>query len=215
MRIAILATLLLSAGELALMAQAEPALEREGDTLILLGLPGVLDDPQISSQLPRGLTTTFTFRVDLLDQSGSDREGGARIEIRYELWDEVYKVGVIGIDGRPGSHDFPSPESLRLWWSDLRLPVLDVGNLSASLGGRARVTLQIIPFSRAEATDTQRWFAESVRRAELAKAGTSAAISDQSSDAGGVLDLLLATSIRRRPLTSYRWLIDLPSGPAP
>ncbi len=196
------------------IAQGPPRLESSGGAwLELVGLPAVLDVEQVASQLLKGLTTTFVFRVEIPGLR-SKSVGGARVEIRYELWDEIFEIDEIGADGRPERHKVDSEEGLRAWWGSLRLTILD-RSLTGAGTGRARVVLEVIPFSRAEEADTQRWFSESVHRAELGKAGTSAPITEKKGSGGGVLDMLIATSIRRRPLMTFRWDVDLPGAASP
>ncbi len=136
----------------------------------LSDLPAILEDEKVAPELTKGLTTTFLFRVEALDGRGARSVGGARVEVRYELWDEVFHLLILGTDGRPRRGQVDSMEALNSWWGSLRLPVLSGNGSYSEAGRRLRVSLDVVPFSRAEESDTQRWFAESVRRAEVGAA---------------------------------------------
>ncbi len=55
----------------------------------------VLDDDEVRLQLKSGLTTTFAA----VAINGGGIRTGARIEVRYDLWDEKYLVRRIELDG--------------------------------------------------------------------------------------------------------------------
>src|SRR5947199_91082 len=78
------AALLLFAASTALAQQRRPSLTVSGDR-VLAALPdAVLKDSHVKSRLESALTTTFILKTSL--------GGVSRIEIRYDLWDEVYRV---------------------------------------------------------------------------------------------------------------------------
>ncbi|MEM9554281.1 MAG: hypothetical protein AAGC60_08480 [Acidobacteriota bacterium] len=196
---------------LALAAEPPPPrLVVDARGISLAGLPRVLDDPEIRRQLDSGLTTTFSVRV--LGRSGAlTVEGGGRVEVRYEPWDEIYELAAIGVDLRPVRATLDSFEALRARWNELRLYVAPA-SMAASWrrsGVRLRVDLEVIPFSRQEQEEAQRWFSKSLDGADAAGSAEEAgAASEERSEAlGEVLDLLLATSIQRRPLVAWRWTV--------
>lgn len=203
-------------GSSTLRAQA-PSIEiDEAGRWVLTRLPPVLDREEVAPQLTRGLTTTFVFVVDLVGVRDDDQAGGARIEIRYELWDELFDVVAMGVDGRPMRAEIASMEELREWWGEVRIAVVDRAPTTVEERVRARVRLDIVPFSQSEQVDTQRWFAKSVSSAELARSeGLSTAVDGSEDQTGGVLSVLIATSIRRRPMTSLRWTVTPSSSPPP
>jgi len=187
-----------------------------GGDVHLSDLPPILGDEKVAPELTKGLTTTFLFRVEALNGRAGRGTGGARVEVRYELWDEVFHILILATDGRPRREQVDSMEALHSWWGALRLPVLSADGSGSAVGRRMRVSLDVVPFSRAEESDTQRWFAESVRRAEVGTADSSAGIGESESlDDAGVFELLIATSIRRRPLISYDWTLDMPIAGSP
>jgi hypothetical protein len=210
-------TVLRVAGLLMLAAvavDAQPELELEGGRVVLGDLPPVLADDEVTRQLTTGLTATLAFRVEV-----AGIVGGCRIEIRYELWDEVFHVTTLEIDRPPASTTLASREALEEWWSRLRLAVVDPTVLDAASRPPpqvARVILEVVPFSHSEQLDTQRWFEESVQRAEQGKnEGISRSTEGGEESLGRVFSVLIATSIRRRAVTSYRWDVAWPGGDRP
>jgi len=200
----------------ALELGATPRLEVEpGDKLILTALPLILSDAQVRPHLTTGLTTTFAFRVTVLT-GGGKLVGGSQVEIRYEPWDEIYHVAVMGIDGRIERHTVASFGDLSEWWKTLRLGVLDARHADWSAASEARITVAVVPFSQAEGDDTRRWFSESLERASRSSAEEIArSAEDGPEPLGRALNLLIATSIRRRALLSYRWTVAVPVEPSP
>lgn len=195
----------------------EPVIERDVEPwLVLTGLPPVLSAEEVAPHLTKGLTTTFVFVVDLLGVARGKQAGGARVEIRYELWDEVFHTTTIDISGQIVREVVASRVDLLAWWESRRLKVVGLESVESPTGSQARVRLDVVPFSRSEERDTQDWFAESVSAAELARnEGVSASVDGNDRARGGVFSVLIATSIRRRPLTSYRWTIELPRERSP
>lgn len=201
----------------ALSAQA-PRLEvdsphpRGADRWVLAQLPSILDDDEMRQQLDTGLTTSLVFRLTWRDRQGQKVEGGARAQIRYELWDELYQVAVLDGAGQLKRYQLPSPEALSTWWSDLRLVLLVPSAATAaevrnnSSRGTARITLDVVPFSRSEQQDTQRWFSESLEQAGRGNTEEVAtSMDEQPEKLSRVLGLLMATSIQRRAIMSFRW----------
>ncbi len=182
-----------------------------GRRLVLAALPPIVDEAEVREHLTTGLTTGFLFRVSVRDPAGGRPGGGARIEIRYELWDEVYHVAAVGIDGAVERRTVASTEELRAWWSSLRLLVLEAPPGLLGRARQAKVQLDVVPFSQTERDDTQRWFSDS-----LDKAGRSSteelgqSYDEQPEVLSRAFNLLMATSIGSRALTSYRWSVALP-----
>lgn len=180
--------------------------------VVLSGLPPILADDEVRAQLETGLTTTLLFHLEPRDR---DAPTGARVEIRYELWDEVFHVAAVTADGRLERSVLASFEDLGEWWSRLKLVVVAPGT-SWRAGRRARVVLDVVPFSQAERDDTERWFSEVI----AAAAGSGREEVDRSPDdreesLGSVLSVLIATSIQRRALTTYQWAVQLPEEGSP
>lgn len=209
MRRAVLATFLLLGWMLAarldaVSAGAGPSLERSpGNGVVLTRLPSVLSHEEIRGHLGTGLTTTLAFEVRV---PGSKARGGARIDVRYELWDEVWLVTRADTSGRTQRASFPSFERLEAWWRDLRLEVLR----ASGSDDLAEVRLRVIPFSQSEQLDAQRWFSRSLAEQPSGSAGAVSGILEEPS--GDLFNLLLATSIRRPALLEFEWKVKLPGG---
>jgi hypothetical protein len=185
-------------------AASAPALERApGNAIVLARLPPVLRQEQVRRHLGTGLTTTLAFEVRVL--GGGKMRGGARVDVRYELWDEVWLVTRADTSGRAQRATFPSFEQLEAWWRDLRLEVLP----ARTPPGQAELRLRIVPFSQSEQLDAQRWFSRSL--AEERPAGSAGAVSGILEESSGDLfNLLLATSIGRPALLEFEWKLALP-----
>jgi hypothetical protein len=182
--------------------------------LFLTELPEILGDDEVREHLGTGLTTTFVLRVTARDRTGERITGGARVEARYELWDEVYHLTALGVDGRLHRHTATSFEELEAWWRELRLAVLEPPAAGLVGAPPPRLTLEVVPFSQAELDDTERWFTDSLDRAGRSSAEEVAQSAEDRPDRlGRLFNLLMATSIQRRSVRSYHF--DLPVPPAP
>jgi hypothetical protein len=189
-----------------LAAVGGPALERSAEGVALTKLPPLLRNGEVRRQLGTGLTTTLAFEVRL---GGGKARGGARIDIRYELWDEIWLVTRADTLGRTQRARFPSFEQLESWWSDLRLEVLP----PRTPPGPAEVRLRVIPFSQSEQLDAQRWFSRSLAAEPTDSAGAVSGLLEEPS--GDLFNLLLATSIGRPALQEYEWKLAVPTIPMP
>lgn len=179
--------------------------------IVLSGLPPLLADDEVRTQLTTGLTTTFLFRIE---PKVPDVPTGARVEVRYELWDEVFHVAVLTADGQLERIVVPSFEELGTWWSQLDLLVM--GLEARPEGHRLRMVLDVVPFSQAERDDTERWFSEVIgAAARSGREEVDRSPDDREESLGSVLSVLIATSIQRRALTSYHWTLDLPGDRSP
>lgn len=190
-----------------------PALERAADgRLRLAALPPVLDRPAVREQLASGLTTSFVLE---LREPGllAATVGAARVDVRYELWDEVYLITAAGADGARRHLRFADLPALAAWW---RRPGLVLAPEIA--GGRQplRLRLRVIPFSASEQRDAQAWLTESLAEP---RGGAAERTDDAAEEAGRPLDqlfrVLLATSIARGTLIEEEWEVALPAARSP
>lgn len=210
------ASAFLAAGAVAAAEGPSFAVGRDG-VLMVSGLPDILSRPEVRPHLSTGLTTTFALRVTATDETGTKTRGGGRIDVRWEPWDEVFLTAALGADGRARRESLPSLSRLVAWWQGLEIPAAT----GLAPGGRweVRVEVSVIPFSASEQRDTQRWFSDSLGQAPPppgANQQEQPATPRQAPANGGVLDLLIATSIKRHSLISFNWTA-LPrprSGPA-
>jgi hypothetical protein len=195
-------------GAATLRAAERPSftVSRDG-ALTVSGLPDILSRPEVRPHLSTGLTTTFALRVTATDETGKKVKGGGRIDVRWEPWDEVFLTAAIGVDGHARHESVPSLDRLAAWWHGLE--VLTAAGLAP--GGRwdVRVEVSVIPFSASEQRNTQRWFSDSLGQKPGPAPGTSPGADQgaavQQANPNGVLDLLIATSIKRRTLAQYVW----------
>lgn len=180
--------------------------------LVLSRLPPVLGQGEIRRQLETGLTTTLAFEIRI---AGSRTPGAARLDVRYEPWDEVFHLRQIEASGKVVHTRLPSFAKLAEHWGKLELAVLETRKLGPR-PGKAEVRLKVIPFSRAEQLETQRWMSRPPTDREPGSAGAlSGALDEPATPIGQVLDLLLATSIERGALTELSWKVDISGLGAP
>jgi hypothetical protein len=195
-------------GLLSLAALAEAAdapglrLSKEG-SLLLLPPPALLGGAEVKPRLTSGLTTTVSFEVTLRDAAGHSAKGGARVDVRYELWDEVFLVRGFGSDGRRFEASLPNFDRLAAWWRELEVPVVAARGVDPRGPWKVKVAARVIPFSQSEQRDAQRWLSDSVRHP--GPANESGGAPDPNASGTGVLDLLVGTSIQRRALVGYDW----------
>jgi hypothetical protein len=193
----------LGAGTLRAAERPSFAVSRDG-ALTVSSLPDILSRPEVRPHLSTGLTTTFALRVTATDETGRKVRGGGRIDVRWEPWDAVFLTAAIGADGHARRESVPSLDRLAAWWHGLE--ILAAAGLAPGGRWEVRVEVSVIPFSASEQRNTQRWFSDSLGQ----KPGTSAPATSQGTVApqanpNGVLDLLIATSIKRRSLAQYVW----------
>ena len=157
--------------------------------------PAVLLKREVRKQLDSGLTTAF---VVSMRGSGALR-GGVRVEVRYMLWDEHYAVTTLEGDGRSKTLTLASYDKLVAWWdtAPLRLTAHQ-----ATADRNVRVTLEVLPFSAREEADTKRWLAESLGNSRTRQG-------EARSTSGPILDVIIGTSIQRRPILEYRWAVPV------
>lgn len=213
----LLPTLLLTLIWGAVLEAAEtPRIELDQDRrLVLTSLPPILAEEGVKEHLTTGLTTSIYFRPDgksLGAGAKSTPLGGARVDVRYDLWDEVFHTTAAGHGERIQRTEASSFTDLLAWWQDLRLVLLEGDRLEQPWPRRLKITADVVPFSAAEQDDARRWLSESIeegRRSGTAEVGRSG---DPSTETlSRTFDLLLATSIRRRALASFPWTVTLPS----
>jgi hypothetical protein len=157
-----------------------PALTAAGDRVLVALPPSILKQKEVRARLESALTTTFLVKT---------KDANARIEIRYDLWDEVYRVKRIDAAGR-AAQQIVNAAQLEAWW---RTPV-DIGRAPAA--GPLDLELVVLPFSAADESDARQW---------LSKSGGAR---DPSIETRSVVDALIGTTLNARPIVSYRWTLE-------
>jgi hypothetical protein len=187
-----------------------PRLAIDGEQRLVVGrLTAILGEEAVARQLESGLTTTFVFRVEVAGKV----LGGARVDVRYDLWDEVFEVVVVGADGRGERLALFGRGALETWWSELELVVAGRGSLTALRSREFVLALEVVPFSASEQDDAQRWF---VRSFGESATRTGRQVTDAAERRGDplekVLGVLMATSIRGSALYTARWVVTVTGG---
>jgi hypothetical protein len=204
-------TLLLLLAPARLAALQAPALEPLREGLALTRLPPILAEEEVRRQLGTGLTTSFVFEATAKGAASGKTRGAARVDVRYELWDEVYIVTRIDATGRAARTTLPTFERLAQWWREARLVVFRPA--AAAAARSVSIRLRVIPFSQAEQLDAQRWFSQALSAEKSGSAGAvSEGVEDQPESFSQVINLLLATSISRSALLEYQWTLPLAQG---
>jgi len=169
-------------------AQPRPAFIANSGRVVAVVLPAsLLGDREIQKQLESGLTTTFTL---IAHQRDSDRRGAARLEIRFDLWDEVWIVRRIEVDGKEDRQQLRSRDALEKWWtSPIRIFAATADRVTL------QVTLAVLPFSASEEEDTRQWISKS---GGIADGGNSP-----------LLAALIGTTLSAKPIRSFRWQAEI------
>jgi hypothetical protein len=167
---------------------------------IAVTLPrAVLLRGDVRKQLESGLTTAFVLSM----RAGAVR-GAARIEVRYLLWDERYAITTVEADGREQQVILPSYAELVEWWTATAhrvAPERSVTQRSEPLV----LTLAMLPFSAREEAETRRWLSRAL-------GGPGSRQRQRETTAVRMLDAIIGTSIRRRPILEYRWTVSPENG---
>jgi len=180
-----------------------------GQRLVAGRLAAVLAEEAVARQLESGLTTTFVFRVEVTGRV----LGGARVDVRYDLWDEAFEVVTVGADGRGERVTLAGRAALATWWSSLELVVAERGAVGAPAPRELVLALEVVPFSASEQDDAQRWF---VRSFGATATSDGPQVTDPAERRGDslekVLGVLMATSIRSSALYTTRWAVAVTKG---
>ena len=187
-------------------AATPPAAQLRGETLSVTLPGGLLSERDVRKQLNSGLTTTFVV-VATLDDA---RTSGARVDVRFEPWDEVYFVTLRRLGAQPQQQRAASFAQLETWWREASLPLfIGAGGVKS-----VQVAVDVLPFSIEEQEETQRWLTRALGEARQPSppppsTPTTQAPNPRASASGSVLDLLIGTSIQRRPIFRRRWQLQV------
>ncbi len=161
-------------------------LSNAGD--LAIGFPAELfKEKKIETQLQSGLTTTML--VTVVGQNGRKVRGGARVDIRFEPWDEIYHISIFHYNGDKEILVLQSHKVLMDLLTGRRIRIA-----SSQAAARLLVTLQVLPFSKTEQVDTQKWFSKT--------------LASNQQGSGYMLDLIFAASIKRKTSRKFQWTVD-------
>lgn len=180
-----------------LLAAAAPQpsalLTRSGTVAVTLPAD-LLRTAELKEQLTSGLTTVF-----IITGSAGGSTAAARIEVRYQLWEEKYLVNVIDAAGAERKLTLDSEPALSNWWkSDPQLVLPPPKRRDGPLDVDVKLTM--LPFSAQEQSDTRRWLARTLSEGDRG-GGNSA------EKAAEVLRIIVQTSIQRKPLLVRTWSV--------
>ncbi len=175
---------------------AEPPVANWRDGWIEVALPGsMLDEARVHRRVTSGLTATFIL---IGKQRGAD-SGAARFAIRFEPWDEVFILSLVHADGERSTTQLGSLEAIRQYFDSSPVRLLR----SAADETEVDVEVRLVPFSSEEAAEARDWFLESIGSTPKGEANGGASSVD------GIVDVLIATSIRVRPEAIWKWRVTV------
>lgn len=211
--LASLAVGLVAAGPVAARDNARreaPRLEWRGDRLVVSRLPDPTTDETALEHLESGLTTTLVVRASVRGAGGENRRAEGYLAVRWDLWDEVFEVATRGLVGS-GRRQLAGRRALARWWRDL---TFELPSAAGSRPQGVRLEIELLPFSRAEQEDARRWVSDALRQeGEGADRAAQGAAADGPEPLANVLNLLMATSVRRDPVARWRWRLAVPAPP--
>lgn len=203
--VALLICLLIGLGAGGSMPRPKATVARNGTLTITLPT-ALLQSREIRQQLTSGLTTVFVLTVTA-SGDGTTAKGGARIDVRLDLWEEKYLVTVLDPSGQERKLTFAGDAELARWWSENPISVTTPRKFGPRPGQRpakhvdVEVKLKMLPFSSQEQSDTQRWLSRTLSADRMPSGEFTPAQSAQ------ILRIIVETSVRRRPLLEYHWSI--------
>jgi hypothetical protein len=155
----------------------------------------MLAQAEVKRQLGSGLTTIFVLVVRTGDESV---KGAGRVEVRYDLWDELYLIRKIDFDGRSEALRV-ARAALEGWWRKSQLRVA----AAARPGTPLRIDVTVLPFSAAEEEDARSWLAKSGGVGADARGARSQSL----------VDLLIGTTVQARPIVAFHWTVAAGGAP--
>lgn len=185
----------------AISQQTIPRATLNGTAIEVTFPPNIFRNEQLTKSLTSGLTTTILIFGD--DPSGRM----VRIEIRDDLWDELFRVNVFDVAMKQEQLTFPTIARLREWLETTRFHVADVHD--THVAAMMRIEVDVVPFSATEQAEAQRWLLHSIRDAEAQSPGAGGSRTT-SSDSGSAFDRLIAGSVKPKAVLSWHWKIPVP-----
>lgn len=193
-----------------LVAEKPPVVRIRSERLEIRGLPAVVAIPAVKRHLDTGLTTTLALDAELQTGRREKLAGKARVEVRYDLWDETYLLSVSDALGARRTSTV-SGAGLAEWWRALVLIPLAGVQVGPGEDRLVTLTLVVIPFSEVDQEDARQWFLRSLAGDAGGKAervGVSSGGQGESGR-GDLASVLVAASIGRRSLLTFSWTVPL------
>lgn len=185
----------------------EPPLVNDTDGWCRVALPlDLLEDASVRKKLYSGLTTTFELESRF---SQAEEPHYAVLQVRYEIWEEVFVISRVDADGQVGRFRFADLAQTAAWLAKNPLRIAPMPANTGPPAGRLTCRVRLIPFSQSEGRLAEDWFAKVLRVPDAVTTGQSDASReralDDSSDGGGIFEVLMSKSIRRKSIRSVRW----------
>ena len=175
-----------------------PQYKRTGTDRLSLSIPSTcLNHAKVKKQLYSGLTATLAVELKARSTTGDTFSGLTRVDVRFEPWDEVFYLTHWLTDGSQTKLTLANFEALLQWFSNFNLTVISLKGLDTQQW-QLETTLMVLPFSQSEREATKRWFAKTLSNQ-----------TDDKRDPNKVLDILVATSIKRKMVVSFFWKRDM------
>ena len=182
-----------------------PPLDAADDTWWRVAIPiELLQDAGLQKKLYSGLTTTFELEAEFKPKQ-RDTKHYALLQVRYEIWEEIFIVRRIEASGKAAQGKFTSLEEAAAWFQEepLRIAPKQAGNAR-----QLTVRCRVIPFSRGEERIAEDWFANVLRVPDAVTTGqvdrtTERSLTD-SGDGGGIFEVLMSKSIRRKSIRTIK-----------
>lgn len=173
----------------------EPHLRAAANGDISVMLPeSILRNDEVKKQLTSGLTTSFVITTTPI-------RGAARVDVRFDLWDETFAIEVVSAVASSHTFSAPSFDKLVEWWRTT--PVRLAHESRSALPASLRIKVDVLPFSATEESRAQKWLSKSLDPS--AASSGHARRDNPRSSASEIIDAIIATSIRRRPILSFHW----------
>lgn len=193
-----------------LFAPERPALQVDPEGWWTVPIPlELLEDASLEKKLYSGLTTTFELRATF--EPRRDDDFFAMLQVRYEIWEEVFIITRLEADGRLGRRQFATLEETAAWLRREPLRIARVGG-----GKNLIVRVRLIPFSRGDELIAEDWFARVLRVPDAVTTGqvdrNRDRSLDDSGDGSGIFEVLMTKSIRRRSIRTVKWAWRLEGG---
>ncbi|CAM2069982.1 hypothetical protein SCOR_31695 [Sulfidibacter corallicola] len=188
------------------------------DARVVAHLPDSLfEEDEVRENLMSGLTTSLLILVETRDDAGRLQRGGARVDIRYELWDEQLLVTALDMSGQVQKHMFDDLDELKAWWRAWPMYVLPEMSGVLPSHARARIRLEVVPFSVNEQSSAQLWLSGAGGRAPdgVQNDGTGSVRREGEAGQTGpglsarLINLMVATSVKRKPLLTFTWRVPI------